>query len=208
MKQLLSSTSGIINISAEAQEWYNWDWDKAHVIELAFKTANEVDLMNRVDKTVHTVNKKFSLGKAFGDLRYHTPEDQKLQTPIQSSSTRFAYHQHTVLTNFMNNYNIFYDSLNASRDNDLNRMENLNFVLALSAKADLLASIQKMSKSCQEVGVNSWRLYDGINAQFTEIKAMVNSIGSDDIHEHFNNLKTTITELKDTKTFKGKPVVF
>lgn len=202
-----------MNIDDLTKSWYDWDWDKPHMWERAYADANK-GKMALVDSIQHQINSIFTKSpKAYGELKSMAEASryQKLLTPIQKSETRFLNHQFTVATHFINNYAALYDYLYEDGDDNVNKINNVEFVLRLNYKTDLLNVMQKVSRNCQQVGLYSWRMYDYIESSISKMSEMTSTIDKDDsqLHKDLCFFGKALRELRDLEgelTFQEKPL--
>jgi hypothetical protein len=166
-------------------------------------------LFKNVDATVHNINKKITHGKAFLEMQTVAAESgERFYTPFQASQTRFAAYGHRVLDNFRNNYNFIYDYLNKNQDDDQYSIDNVSFVLGLSLKTDIMKTISNMSRDFQEVNSLPWRRTDYINSTINKLEHMVESLGSNQVHENLVHVGECMKELTEHATFQQKPITF
>lgn len=198
----LMRNENCLNIPQSTHSWYSWDWDKSHLLELAYADANKGTIA-AVDQTIHTIDGIFTRSpKAFTDLKSQAEEfgkdGSKLLVPLQKSETRYLRHQHDVLSHFLNNYPSIYDFL--EKDDNLNRMNNVPFILRTAYTADVLNVLQTVSPKSQTVGLLSWRLYDYIDDGLITLNAKNNSISNnnfENLHHGLKNFKSVLDELGD-----------
>jgi hypothetical protein len=198
-----------LNVVDEGKTWYNWEWDKAHIVELAVSEASKVELFKNVDAAIHNINKKITHGKAFAEMQtVATEAGERFYTPFQASQTRFAAYGHRVLDNFRNNFNFIYDYLNKNQDDDQYSIDNVSFVLGLSLKTDIMKTISNMSRDCQEVNSLPWRRTEYINSTLAKLEQMVESVGTNQVHESLVHVDDCLKELTEHATFQQKPITF
>lgn len=200
----------LMNLSNDQMDWYSFDWDKAHILERANLNAmTKSKAFADVEKAVHQITKEFRVGKSFteaeDDAELHSV---RFYSPLQSSDTRFARHQHQVLENFQKNYECYYRALNASRDNSLAKIDNTSFILGLCTEIDIMNRVAELSEKLQTVGLNSWRMYDAISQTFHDLEEMCNSLSNaDNFHPRMTMLKDATSSLSENSTYKGIPIL-
>jgi hypothetical protein len=201
-KNILRQLVSQLEITEEAKDWYSWDWDKAHILELGVEQGNIAStLFRHVDETVTLITGKFRRGKAYGDII--RAEGANVKAPITFSTTRFAAYHSRVLQNFKSNFLDYYNYMDDSSSPDKRKMESMSFVIGLSVKLDIMTVLGQLSKEAQGVGVSSWRLYDAINRITTELDDMISSINAPNPHPKLVNFKEVIAEVRESSTFCG-----
>lgn len=199
-----------MELNKEQQDWYSFDWDKAHILELAAaNAATKSKVFAHADTAIHQITKDFRLGKSYTQAESQAEEDDvRFYAPLQRSETRFARFQHRVLQNFQRNYATYYKILNANQDNSLAKIENAKFVLELTCESDILHRISQLSETLQRVGLNSWRMYDAIDDMFQDLEEMSTSLKSTDgqFHPKMEKLTEAFTSLRDSSTYQGIPI--
>lgn len=163
-------------VSEEAREWYTYQWDIAHIIELAEKDSMQDSSCEPIRKVVSTISetsKSFSHGKSFRLLVeeasleideedeedfYQEIEKVKVRVPGHFSETRFATYSAVVIEKWLNNYPLYYRIMNREQKDDLDRIDNAPFVFTCGGLYDAYTVVGSMSNAAQKPNIPCWEI--------------------------------------------------
>lgn len=181
-------------IGEDERHWYTYQWDPAHILELAEKDSRtKSQAMQRVMSSINNVSKQFSYGKSFKELLMEAEEEAlnfevdgpgqsskptKARVPCHFSDTRFATYSADVLRKWHNNYQFYYRILNRRQDDNLDKIDNAHFVFTSGALIDAYTVIGDMSNALQKPTLTHWEV-QGISSHYTnKLHEMIGEIDS------------------------------
>lgn len=162
-------------VPEENRDWYSFQWDPAHILELA-----EADALNsakcqpakQVISTISDVSKSFSYGKSFRELlqeaalEFNNEEKDEgclantssLRMPGHFSETRFATYSSAVIDKWLNNYSYYYKVMNKNKDDKLDKIDNAPFIFSCGGLRDTYSVLGNMSNAFQKSNIPSWEV--------------------------------------------------
>lgn len=216
-------------VSEDAREWYSFQWDPAHIIELAEADARKVSssVQSSFD-TISSVSKNFSHGKSFRQLldeassyylnmddeRYDDSEStirqKKVRAPGHFSDTRFATYSSEVIRKFLHNYEFYYRHLNEEQDDKLDKMDNAPFLFSCAALSDVYEVIGKTSNAVQKPGIPSWEVSSMFTTYVDTLKKMsanLDGVKIDSLNkELFPVLSSVVTKVSEMGEYDSCPI--
>lgn len=192
-------------VSEESRAWYSFQWDPAHIIELAEKDARKSEKSDKnscepVVNTISRISQKFSHGQSYRLLLEEADnastdetetEKEKIRTPGHFSETRFATHSSEVFRKWINNYKFYYSMLNNEADDELTNIDNAPFVFSCAGLSDIYEVIGAFSNALQKPDIPPWEVSAIQETYISTLEKMKNNIQP-------SNSKTDIDSLDET----------
>lgn len=175
-------------ISEESRDWYSFQWDPAHILELAEKDAKKSEnrTQNSVGNVVNTISRisqSFSHGQSYRLLLEEAESEitdetgtVKARAPGHFSETRFATNSYKVLQNWIHNYRFYYRRLNAEKDDELRNIDNAPFVFSCAGLNDVYEMIGALSNALQKPDIPPWEISTIQKTYISTLEKMTNNI--------------------------------
>lgn len=174
-------------IDDEAKTWFSFQWDPAHILELAEHDTRKHPSSKYIQKTidiVSDVSKMFSYGKSYRQavtICEHSemsPESdielerdifetenhesitakKKFKAPRHFSNTRFATYSSKVLKTFIDNFDVYYKHMSIKQMDDLDTINNASFLFTIGALDSVYQIIGSASNAVQKPDVSPWEI--------------------------------------------------
>ncbi len=137
--------------------------------------------------SISNVSKSFSHGKPIRELIEESAlNDEKARVLGHFSVTRFATYSAIVLQKFMHNYEFYYKILNSKQDDDLDKVDNANFVFALGALIDTFDVTGKLSNAIQKPGLPHWVVKNICKGYLEKLNDIASVLRKDDLFQNCN----------------------
>lgn len=204
------------------RDWYTFQWDPAHIVELA-----EADAKNK-DKDVQDtlgiiskVSKSFSYGKSYRMLMEEAslPDEMEIatnlpkkkeraRTPGHFSETRFATYSSEVLKKWLHNYKYYYRMMNREQNDKNDKIDNAPFLFSCAGLNDVYEIVGKLSNAIQKHDVTVWEISTIIETYTSTLNQMAENVISSEPDENlFPCLSKIFKEVSETGEFASCPIL-
>lgn len=233
----LSVDSHLLNsllVSEEARKWYTFQWDIAHIIELAEKDSmNESSCqpVKQIVSTISEVSKSFSHGKSFRELVKEANNESndddddelfefrseiekvKVRVPGHFLETRFATYSSVVIDKWLNNYPLYYNILNDKQEDNLHKIDNAPFVFSCGGLC-AYAVVGSMSNAVQKPNIPCWEIDTILETHLNILKEMADildpsklKVASISESTVLPTLESMTKEIVEKHEYKGVPLL-
>jgi hypothetical protein len=94
----------------------------------------------------------------------------KLKAPLRFSETRFATYSEQLKKNFVDNYPAFFNTLQETRDDKLDKRNNAELILQASSSIDTYKAIGEVSRKVQDPALFRWQVDKAVDDGVADLR--------------------------------------
>jgi hypothetical protein len=141
-----------------------------------------------------------------------------LKAPLRFSETRFATYSEQVKKNYVDNYPAFYNTLQETRGDKLDKINNAELILQVSSSIDTYKAIIEVPRKVQDPALFPWQVDKAVDYGFADLRKIAcqlrqevdnfgldnqPAVGGKSTTKFFHSAKS---EIMRDGNFKGQPL--